>query len=148
MNIQKITQEHQDRIVYLFLDDNNEVQGINFHFGTTENTHYHTIDSVLTKEFRNQDGALPLFTRIDNVVEWKTNVILEDSKMPTELEKFKEHFDRECMADLEGSQEQDDFRFLPIIITYHDKTIELQMHVQLYDDFMEFLNQQIEEERA
>jgi len=146
MNLQKIVQEHQDRIVYLFVDDNNEVQGINFQFGLNADMNYQKIDPVLTEEFRKQDGTLSLFTRIDNVVEWKTNIILEESKVKRDLIDFKLWFDTQCMADLEGFKEQEGFQFMPLEITYHDKTIELPMHSQLYDDFMEFLNQQIDNE--
>lgn len=64
----------------------------------------------------------------------------------SELKNFKKHFDKGCMDDLEQSQKQDDFEFTDLVLHYKDKLISLPMHAQLYDDFIEFLNQQIDNE--
>jgi len=61
-------------------------------------------------------------------------------KMPTELEQFKAHFDFEC-----GHYCQNMMTVEPPVLNLEigSKTISLPLHAQLYDDFIEFLNQQI-----
>lgn len=145
MTIQKIIQEDKDRIVYLFLDDSNEVQGINFHFGTTEDKNYQTIDTILTKEFKGQDGTQPLLTRIDNVVDWTNSILTKETKLKVELFGFKKHFDKECTLALDEWTQQG-IDMPKLTLEYSGAKISLPMHAQLYDDFIEFLNQQIDNE--
>jgi len=67
-------------------------------------------------------------------------------KVPTELELFKEHFDKVCMDALDKQQEDQTYEFPELILQYKQISIALPIHAQLYDDFMEFLNQQINNE--
>lgn len=68
-------------------------------------------------------------------------------KMPTELEQFVADFDQECMDAL-GRWQEDETEMPELKIDYNGKTISLPMHAQLFDDFMEFLVQQLNEERS
>ena len=69
----------------------------------------------------------------------------------TELQQFMEHFDNVVADDLNSYQENRNHKFKPLQVTYCGETISLPRHDRLYDDFIdddfiEFLNQQIDNE--
>lgn len=63
--------------------------------------------------------------------------------IPTELQQFKTHFDKECMLAVDAWTQQG-IDMPELTLEYCGEKISLPMHAQLYDDFIEFLNQQID----